>query len=76
MPGGSHTRARTPSPSASARDAHDPEPKPAKQADDDDEGASPRGHARPGADTQSAETGPPAAPPAATRWTTAMERRA
>ena len=76
-PAGSHTRAWTPRPSASASDAQDPEPNPAKQADDDGDGASPRGHARPGADTQSADWGPVPTPPApATRRTTAIDRRA
>ena len=70
-PDGSQTRAGTPRPSASASEAHEPEPKPAKQADEDGDGTSPRGHARPGADTQSAED-----PAPATCRTTAVDRRA
>lgn len=76
-PAGSHTRARTPRPSASASDAQEPEPNPAKQADEDGDGTRPpapragAGHARPGADTQSAED-----PAPATRRTTAVDRRA
>lgn len=73
MPDGSHTRVRTPSPSpsASASDAHDPEPKPAKQADEEAEGKRPWGQARPGAEIHNAP-----GPDAATRRTTAVDRRA